>query len=85
MSETPLDHAEDRKVQTINQFGLRIYSAKGYVIVIEDINSGRTQHVHVDPGAREFRGFIAAMEKARDHAIGRKAAAHPMNERQRTR
>ena len=37
----PLGHADDRKVWTINEFGLRIYAAKGYVIAIEARVNGR--------------------------------------------
>ena len=69
----PLDHANDRKVWTINEFGLRIYAAKGYVIAIEARVNGRWQEVHVDPGVREFRPFIEAMKQAREVAQGRRS------------
>lgn len=62
---TPLAGGVDQRVWTINEFGLRIYAAKGYCVLIEQ---GATPgKVQVDPSGPEWRGFMRALEAAHAH------------------
>jgi hypothetical protein len=58
----PLGNAPDRRVWTVNGFGLRIYAAASYCVQIEQ--GGTRGRVQVDPDARESRSFMAAMGQA---------------------
>ena len=67
--EWPLGHQADCRMWLASEFGPAVYTAKGYVIIVEPLNASR--EVQIDPGARYFRRFIKVLEQAREYSMRR--------------